>query len=54
MINHKVYDRKEYKGYFSLLPVVEEDILNWEILMDCYDVIFTRKCIAFREKDEEE
>ncbi|MBG9829820.1 hypothetical protein [Bacillus wiedmannii] len=61
MINHKVYDRKEYKGYFSLSQVLEEDlfveeedVLNWEILMDCYDVILTRKGITFREKEEEE
>ncbi|MFH7833873.1 hypothetical protein [Bacillus luti] len=61
MINHKVYDRKEYKGYFSLSQVLEEDlygeeedILNWEILRDCYDVVLTRKGIAFREKEEEE
>lgn len=61
MINHKVYDRKEYKGYFSLSQVIEEDlygeeedILNWDILMDCYDVVLKRKGITFREKEEEE
>ncbi len=61
MINHKVYDRKEYKGYFSLSQVLEEDlygeeedILNWDILMDCYDVVLKRKGITFREKEEEE
>ncbi|MGX5746238.1 hypothetical protein [Bacillus toyonensis] len=61
MKNHKVYDRKEYKGYFSLSQVLEEDlygeeeeIFNWEILMDCYDVVRTRKGIIFREKEEEE
>ncbi|MGE6615814.1 hypothetical protein [Bacillus mycoides] len=61
MKNHEVYDRKEYKGYFNLSQVVEEDlygeeedILNWEILTDCYDVVLTRKGIAFREKEEEE
>ncbi|WP_373605267.1 dihydrolipoyl dehydrogenase [Bacillus cereus] len=61
MKNHEVYDRKKYKGYFSLSQVLEEDlygeeedILNWEILMDCYDVVLTRKGIAFREKEEEE
>ncbi|OOR12559.1 hypothetical protein BW897_12720 [Bacillus cereus] len=61
MINHEVYDRKEYKGYFSLSQVLEEDlygaeedILNWEILMDCYDVVRTRKGITFHEKEEEE
>ncbi len=61
MKNHEVYDRKEYKGYFNLSQVLEEDlygeeedVLNWEILMDCYDVVLTRKGIAFREKEEEE
>lgn len=61
MINHKVYDQKEYKGYFSLSQVLEEDlygeeedILNWDILMDCYDVVLKRKGITFREKEEEE
>lgn len=61
LINHKVYDRKEYKGYFSLSQVLEEDlygeeedILNWDILMDCYDVVLKRKGITFREKEEEE
>ncbi|KAB2396031.1 hypothetical protein [Bacillus cereus] len=61
MKNHEVYDRKEYKGYCSLSQVLEEDlygeeedVLNWEILMDCYDVVLTRKGIAFREKEEEE
>ncbi len=61
MKNYEVYDRKEYKGYFSLSQVLEEDlygeeedILDWEILMDCYDVILTRRGIAFREKEEEE
>lgn len=61
MKNYEVYDRKEYKGYFSLSQVLEEDlygeeeeVLNWEILMDCYDVVLTRKGIAFREKEEEE
>lgn len=61
MRNHKVFNNKEYKGYFSLSQVVEEDlygeeedILNWEILMDCYDVVLTRKGITFREKEEEE
>ncbi|MGG4304193.1 hypothetical protein ABEW59_15625 [Bacillus wiedmannii] len=61
MINHKVYDRKEYKGYFNLSQVLEEDlygeeedILNWEILMDCYDVVLTRKGISFREKEGDE
>ena len=61
MINHKVYDRKEYKGYFSLSQVLEEDlygeeedILNWDILMDCYDVVLKKKGITFREKEEEE
>ncbi|TKI84854.1 hypothetical protein [Bacillus mycoides] len=54
MKNHEVYDRKEYKGYFSLSQVLEEDVFNWEILMDCYDVVRTRKGITFREKEEEE
>ncbi|MFJ8453340.1 hypothetical protein [Bacillus paramycoides] len=61
MRNHEVYDRKEYKGYFSLSQVLEEDlygeeedVLNWEILMDCYDVILTRKGVSFRKKEEEE
>lgn len=61
MKNHKVYDRKEYKGYFSLSQVLEEDlygeeeeIFNWEILMDCFDVVRTRKGITYREKEEEE
>ncbi|PEE00903.1 hypothetical protein CON78_05830 [Bacillus toyonensis] len=61
MKNHEVYDRKVYKGYFSLSQVLEEDlydeeeeIFNWEILMDCYDVVRTRKGIIFREKEEED
>lgn len=61
MKNHEVFDNKEYKGYFSLSQVLEEDlygeeedILNWETLMDCYDVVLTRKGIAFRGKEEEE
>ncbi|EJR66518.1 hypothetical protein IIO_01134 [Bacillus cereus VD115] len=54
MKNHEVYDRKEYKGYFSLSQVLEEDVFNWEILMDCYDVVRTRKGITFREKQEED
>ncbi|MEW4233956.1 hypothetical protein Q0N71_12115 [Bacillus thuringiensis] len=61
MKNHEVYGRKEYKGYFSLSQVLEEDlygeeedVLDWGILMDCYDVILTRRGIAFREKEEEE
>ncbi|MGX5573484.1 hypothetical protein ACWKTS_19240 [Bacillus toyonensis] len=61
MKNHEVYDQKEYKGYFSLSQVLEEDlygeeedVLNWETLMDCYDAVLTRKGIIFREKAEEE
>ncbi|MED2294745.1 hypothetical protein P4W16_30360, partial [Bacillus thuringiensis] len=61
MKNHEVFNNKEYKRYFSLCQVIEEDlygeeedILNWETLMDCYDVVLTRKGIAFREKEEEE
>ncbi|WP_142323826.1 dihydrolipoyl dehydrogenase, partial [Bacillus cereus] len=54
-------NNKEYKKYFSLSQVIEEDlygeeedVLNWEILMDCYDVVLARKGIIFREKEEEE
>jgi hypothetical protein len=61
MKNHEVFNNKEYKRYFSLSQVIEEDlygeeedILNWEILMDCYDVVLARKGIIFREKEEEE
>ncbi|WP_100617995.1 hypothetical protein [Bacillus cereus] len=61
MKNHEVFNNKEYKRYFSLSQVIEEnlygeeeDILNWEILMDCYDVVLSRKGIIFREKEEEE
>ncbi len=61
MKNHEVFNNKEYKRYFSLSQVIEEDlygeeedILNWETLMDCYDVVLTRKGIIFREKEEEE
>lgn len=61
MKNHEVFNNKEYRGYFSLSQVVEEDlygeeedILNWETLMDCYDAVLTRKGIIFREKEEEE
>ena len=57
MKNHEVFNNKEYKRYFSLSQVIEEDlygeeedILNWEILMDCYDVVLSRKGIIFREK----
>ncbi len=61
MKNHEVFNNKEYKRYFSLSQVIEEDlygeeedILNWETLMDCYDAVVTRKGIIFREKEEEE
>ncbi len=61
MKKHNVFNDKDYKGYFSLSQVVEEDlygeeedILNWEFLMDCYDVVLTRSGIKFREKEEEE
>ncbi|MEH7460246.1 hypothetical protein V7183_24505 [Bacillus sp. JJ1127] len=61
MGNHKVLNQKEYKGYFNLSQIIEEDlygeeedILDWEILMDCYDVVLTRHGIKFREKEEEE
>lgn len=61
MKNHEVFNNKEYKRYFSLSQVIEEDlygeeedILNWETLMDCYDAVLTKKGIIFREKEEEE
>ncbi len=61
MKNHKFMIRKEYKRIFQFVTGIrrrsygeEEDVLNWEILMDCYDVVLTRKGIAFREKEEEE
>lgn len=61
MQNHEVFNNKEYRGYFSLSQVLEEelygeeeDLLNWEILMDCYDVVLTKSGIKFREKEEEE
>jgi len=61
MKNHEVFNNKEYKRYFSLSQVIEEDlygeeedILNWETLMECYDAVLTRKGIIFREKEEEE
>lgn len=60
MKNHEVFNNKEYKRYFSLSQIIEEDlygeeedILNWETLMDCYDAVLTRKGIVFREKEEE-
>ena len=41
-----VYPRLSKRSYGE-----EEDILNWEILMDCYDVVLS-KGIIFREKEE--
>ncbi|KEK23514.1 hypothetical protein [Bacillus gaemokensis] len=61
MKNHEVLNNKEYKGYFSLSQVVEEDlygeeedVLNWQILMDCYEVVATKLGIKFREREEAE
>ncbi|MGH0606863.1 hypothetical protein [Bacillus mycoides] len=61
MKNYEVFNTKEYKRYFSLSQVIEEDlygeeedILNWENLMDCYEVVLTKSGIKFREKEEEE
>ncbi|MEK5246132.1 hypothetical protein MKX66_00105 [Bacillus sp. FSL R9-9530] len=61
MKNYEVFNTKEYKRYFSLSQVIEEDlygeeedILKWETLMDCYDVVLTKSGIKFREKEEEE
>ena len=52
MKNHEVFNNKEYKRYFSLSQVIEEDlygeeedILNWEVLMDCYDVVLAKKVL---------
>ncbi|MGE6963996.1 hypothetical protein ACQKIW_29815 [Bacillus thuringiensis] len=59
MRNHEVFDNKEYKGYFSLSQVIEEDlygeeedILNWQDLMERYQIVATKSGIKFREKDE--
>ena len=57
MRNHEVFDNKEYKGYFSLSQVIEEDlygeeeaILNWQDLMERYQIVATKSGIKFREK----
>ncbi len=59
MRNHEVFDNKEYKGYFSLSQVIEEDlygeeedILNWQDLMERYQIVATKSGIKFREKEE--
>ncbi|WP_035430838.1 hypothetical protein [Bacillus sp. UNC322MFChir4.1] len=61
MQNHKVFNQKEYRGYFSLSQVIEEDlygeeedILDWQDLMERYEIVATKSGIKFREKDEEE
>jgi hypothetical protein len=61
MKNYEVFNTKKYKRYFSLSQIIEEDlygeeedILNWETLMDCYDVVLTKSGVKFREKEEEE
>lgn len=61
MKNHEVFDNKEYKGYFSLSQMVaedlygeEEDILDWQDLMERYEIVATKSGVNFREKDEEE
>lgn len=59
MRNHAVFDNKEYKGYFNLSQVIEEDlygeeedILNWQDLMERYQIVATKSGIKFREKEE--
>ncbi|WP_459503095.1 hypothetical protein [Bacillus sp. C1] len=61
MQRHEVCNEKEYRGYFSLSQVIEEDlygeeedILDWQDLMERYEVVATKSGIKFREKDEEE
>ena len=57
MRNHEVFDNKSTKGYFSLSQVIEEDlygeeedILNWQDLMERYQIVATKSGIKFREK----
>ena len=57
MKNHEVFDNKEYKGYFSLSQIVEEDlygeeedILDWQDLMERYEIVATKSGVTFREK----
>ncbi|MEX0416906.1 hypothetical protein [Bacillus sp. C30] len=61
MKNHAVFDNKEYKGYFSLSQIVEEDlygeeedILGWQDLMERYEIVATKSGVKFREKVEED
>ncbi|AWC29470.1 hypothetical protein [Bacillus cytotoxicus] len=61
MKKHNVFNDKDYKGYFSLSQVVEEDlfgeeedILDWQDLMERYEIVATKSGVTFREKDEEE
>ncbi|CAM4363869.1 hypothetical protein BAMA_15835 [Bacillus manliponensis] len=60
MENHDV-NNKEYKGYFSLSQIIEEDlygeeeeIIDFKELMNRYEIVATKSGIKFREKDEEE
>ena len=60
MRHHEVFDNKEYKGYFSLSQVIEEDlygeeedILDWQDLMDRYQIVATKSGVKFREKEEQ-
>lgn len=50
---------KSTKGIFNLSQVIEEDlygeeedILNWQDLMERYQIVATKLGIKFREKDE--
>ncbi|WP_033692507.1 hypothetical protein [Bacillus sp. GeD10] len=61
MKNHEVFDNKEYKGYFNLSQIVEEDlygeeedILDWQDLMERYEIVATKSGVTFREKNEED
>ncbi|PGC85729.1 hypothetical protein [Bacillus toyonensis] len=61
MKHHEVFDNKEYKGYFNLSQIVEddlygeeEDILDWQDLMARYEIVATKSGVKFREKDEKD
>lgn len=60
MRSHEVFDNKEYKGYFSLSQVIEEDlygeeedILDWQDVMERYQIVATKSGVKFREKEEQ-
>lgn len=61
MDNHKVANKKEYRGYFNLSQIIEEDlygeeeeILDFKELIDRYEIVATKSGVKFLEKDEEE